>query len=132
MLVFDNQKGIEYLVDLTYPDLLEMTDGNVNLLNTDEDLAKFLSNSLAYFWNTEGEEILVCEHRLFFCDYSAGIMANTERKPPADSFTKMLQSKHNKRDKLLHKDSETETDLELNIIHEAFDVLFKETIYAYN
>ena len=43
-----------------------------------------------------------------------------------------MLSKHNKREKLLHESVGTETELEMNIIHEAFDVLFNQMVYAYN
>src|SRR5690606_30814099 len=127
ILAFDNQRGLEYIIDLDYADLLEMTDGNVNLLNSQKDLSNYLTNSLAYFRNLEGDEFLVCEIRLYLADYTGQIIS-TESKLPTDASNKQLLSKHRKRDNLLHDDVGTVTDLEMNIIHEAFDTFFHHTV----
>ena len=59
ILAFDNQNGVEYMIDLEYNDLLEMTDSNVDLLNHSKDLSAFLTSGLTFFKNSEDENILV-------------------------------------------------------------------------
>ena len=41
-------------------------------------------------------------------------------------------SKHNTHERTLHIDTGTETEWEINIIHEAFDELFNQIIHLYN
>lgn len=68
---------------------------------------------------------------MYFADYT-GVITSTEKKASSDALNKLLLSKHKKRDKLLHEDVGTVTDLDMNIIHEAFDVLFTQSIHIYN
>ena len=131
ILAFDNGKGIEYIIDLEYQDLLEMTESNVHILNSNEDLTNFLSNGLAYFENSNEDQFLVFENRLYFSDYT-GLNESMEQKSSKDVTNQLLLSKNNKRDKMLHEDVGTSTDLHMNIIHEAFDMLFDQVVHVYN
>ena len=131
ILAFDNQKGVEYMIDLDYSDLLEFTEGNVNIINSHKDLANYLSNWVSYFRNSLGEEILVWENKLYFADYTE-LFGSAEKKSSTDVASQLLLLKHNNRNRLLHSDIETETEMEMNIIHEAFDVQFKQMVYAFN
>ena len=131
ILAFDNQKSVEYMIDLDYSDLLELTEGNVNIINSNKDLANYLANCVSHFRNSQGDELLVCENRLYFADY-AGLFGAVEKKSSTDLASQLLLSKHNNRSKLLHCDVETETNMEMNIIHEAFDIQFKQMIYVFN
>lgn len=131
LLAFDNQKGVEYMIDLDYGDLLEFTEGNVGIVNSHKDLASYLANCVSYFRNSQGDEFLVCEHKLYFADY-AGLFGAVEKKSSTDLASQLLLAKHNNRNKLLHCDVETETDMHMNIMHEAFDVQFRQMVYVFN
>lgn len=129
ILAFDNEKGTESIIDLEYKDLLALTDSNVNIINANSDLATYLINNLVYFKDSRGEEYLVCECRLYFEDYQD---QKFEAKIMSDSINKQLLAKHKKSANFLHVDIATETELEWNVIHEAFDVTFEHRVYAYN
>ena len=131
ILAFDNQNSIEYMIDLDYADLLDMVDSNTKLLASTKDLATYLTNWLAYFKNQNGDEFLVCENRLFFADYT-GIFGSAEKRSSKEYVNKTIMSKHNNRERILHIETGTETEWDINVIHEAFDELFNQTVHAYN
>jgi len=103
ILAFDNQKGAEYILDLEYCDLLELTEGNVGIFYNSHDLSTFLVNNLAFFKNLKEEEILVCENRLYFEEYVSN-SGGLDQKASYDNVNKQLLSKYKKRDNFLHQD----------------------------
>jgi hypothetical protein len=130
ILAFDNEAGVEHSIELSYEDLLGMSGHNTAFLEDKIALASFLSNGLAYF-NNGDNEMLVFENRLYFGDYT-GHFGSVEKKSSTEVANSLLLSTHRKRDKLLYEDVGTETELEMNVIHEAFDLVFKQNVYAYN
>lgn len=108
-----------------------MLEGNTGIIGQTKDLSEYLLNSISYFRSKNGKEFLVCENRLFFGDYT-GIFGSTEKHSSTDLVTKTILSKHNVKARILHLDAETVTDLEMNIIHEAFDTYFEQYIPMFN
>lgn len=131
VLAFDNQHGLEYMIDLDYQDLLDMVDGNTKMLCSSKDIAVYITNNLAYFKNENDDEILVCENKIFFADYSSSF-GGAEKLSNTDLINKSLVGKHNNKKKMLHFDQYTQTDFKVNLIHEAFDLLFDHYVPVYN
>lgn len=73
VIAFENDKSKEHWIQLNHMDLVEMTEGTVKLLlnqNTNRrDLSNFIENSLTFF-KFEDEECLICEHKIYFSEYS--------------------------------------------------------------
>ena len=101
-----------------------MTEGSVKLISNQKsrkELANFIESSLT-FVKFESDEILVCEHKIFFGEYlrpgGSDIMSSK------DQLKRQIQIQNNPRLFTMHYDKEIETDFSENIIHEQFDQIF--------